>query len=154
MTYLTHKGRGGFIALMSVIIIGAMVTVMTFTLGTTSFLARFDLLARENKVVSMELVEGCVAAAALKLRQDAAYQPALGGECVSLGGTCGGGDPQKVCKICQVIENGSARTIRARALYNGSYTNLSVTDTLDANSFTVSDWSELPTYTGASCSLP
>ena len=138
---------------MSVIIIGAMVTTMMFTLGTSSFFARFDVLGSENKTASAALAAGCIAAAELKLVQDTTYQPPAGGECVTLGGTCGGTDPQKVCKICQVIVVGSERTIRARALYNGSYTNLAVTGTLESNDFTMSEWAEVPTYAGASCPL-
>lgn len=152
MRYAAHQK--GFIALMSVIIIGAVMTVMMFTLGTSGFFARFDTLGAENKAASQALAEGCIAAATLKLAQDAAYQPVADGECVTLGDSCGGADPQKVCKICQVIIGGSELTIRARALYNGSYTNLAVTGALGKNDFSVSDWSEVPTYTGALCPLP
>lgn len=152
MRYAAHQR--GFIALMSVIIIGAVMTMMMFTLGTSGFFARFDTLGSENKAASQALAEGCIAAATLELAQDAAYQPVAGGECVTLGGSCGGADPQKVCKVCQVITSGNELAIRARALYNGSYTNLAVTGTLGVNDFSVSNWSEVPTYIGASCPLP
>lgn len=135
----------GFVALMSVVIIGAILLVFVVTLGVTSFFARRDALTYENKAVSRALAEGCVNAALVRAAADPSY---TGGECIAEGGVCGGADPQKVCRICSV----SGTTIRARARYNGSYTNLEVTYT---PSFGIASWEERPTTAGwVTCNVP
>lgn len=148
MTY--RHGSRGFIALMSVIIISAILLVLMFTLGLSSFFNRFDVLDTENKRVSLGLAEACVNVAMVKIAQDPSYNPS--GECVSVSDTCGPG-AKKVCKICSV---GSTfpKTIDTRAVYNGAYSNVSVAvDNLGTGNFTVTSWSEVPTGP-AGCTVP
>jgi hypothetical protein len=138
----------GFIALMSVVVIGAILLVYVVSLGVSTFFARMDALTLENKEVSRALAEGCVNAALVRLAGDSGYAPPAGGACVELGGTCGGADPQKVCKICSV----SGGTIRARARYHGSYTNVEV---VYSSSFGINQWTERSTVSWAgTCSVP
>jgi hypothetical protein len=93
-----------------------------------------------------------VNAAQLKIAQNPSYVPSMGGECVSIGGTCGGNDSQKICKICSVTISGSIATILARATYGGAYANLMVRVTLPE--MDIVDWSELPSYAGPPCVVP
>jgi len=144
----------GFIALMSVIIISAILLVLVFTLGLSSFFNRFDTLDSENKRVSLGLAESCVNAAMLKIAQNPSYVPAVAGDCVSVGGTCGGTDPQKVCKICSVTAVGSESTVVVRALYDHAYTNLRITFANVPGTYTVTHWTELAANSVPSCTLP
>src|ERR1043166_3984600 len=83
------ENQKGFVALMSVIIISAILLTLIFTLNLSSFFARYDALGGDNKRVSLGLAEACVEAAKLKIAQNAAYTPAAGGDCVSVYDTCG-----------------------------------------------------------------
>lgn len=149
----------GFIALMSVIIISAILLVLVFTLGVSSFFNRFDALDAENKRISLGLAEACVNVAMLKIAQNPNYgtTPPLpaGGECVSVGDTCSAAASKKVCKICTVTPVATfPKTIETRAVYNGAYTNLSVAvDNSVPGNFTVNAWSELPAGP-AGCTVP
>lgn len=146
--------ESGFVALVSVIIIGAVLIVLVFTLGVSTFFTRFSVLDAENKRTSALLAEGCMNAAMLKIAQNGSYAPAAAGECVAIGGTCGGSDPQRVCKICSVNYSGSTATIETRALYNGTYTNLLArVDTAPGN-MAVTFWDEKPVSGASTCTLP
>jgi hypothetical protein len=146
-----QSGERGFVALMSVIIMSVILLVMVYTLETSSFFARFDALDGENKQVSYELAEGCVNSAMIKVAQNSSYVPAAGGDCLSVGGSCTGTDPQKVCKICSVGTSAGVTTVTTRALYNGAFTNLKVS--FNATSYAITGWSE--TQTGVTtCTVP
>ncbi|MBI5470119.1 hypothetical protein HY968_02240 [Candidatus Kaiserbacteria bacterium] len=143
----------GFIALMSVIIIGAILSIFVFTLGVSTFYARYGILDAENKKMSEVLAEGCMQAAALKIAQNSTYTPISGGECVSVGGTCGGSGVQKVCKICSVVITGTTAMMQTRATYNGAYTNLVAYIDTTSGDFS-GGYQEIPTYSGPSCVVP
>lgn len=135
MIYSHHRG---FVALMSVIIISAILLVLVFTLGTSAFFNRFDALDVESKRVSQGLAEACVNAALLKyVRGD------------YTGGTVA--VAQKTCTICQITPSG---IIQTRAVENGAYTNIKVvTIPSTAGGLVIASWSELPNAP-AGCTLP
>ncbi len=149
-----HDNNRGFIALMSVVIMSAIVLVMIFTLGASVFFSRFSVLDGENKRVSLALAEACTNTAMLKIAQDAAYTKSGTGECVSVSDTCGVSGATKTCRICHVSKTGSVYTIRTRAVYKGAYTNLSAAGTLGSTNFTVSSWGETSANPDVSCALP
>lgn len=140
---ITQIHTRGFVALMSVIIISAVLLVLVFTLHIASFFSRFDALDTENKRISLGLAESCVSAVSLKIARDPHYVPAPSGDCISVGGTCQGDDPQKVCMICSVMLNGLSATADLRARYNGAYSNLRVTINVTPGNFTIVDWKEI-----------
>jgi len=146
-----HHGRG-FIALISVIIISAILLTLVFTLGLSSFFNRFDALDAENKRVSLGLAEACVNVAMLKVAQDGSYAPAVGGDCITLGGTCHAPDPQKTCAICSVT-GGNPATVVTRAVYNGAFSTVQVTFDTTPDNFAVSRWEELSAGTLV-CAVP
>ena len=67
------KNERGFIALISVIILTAILTVLIFTTSVAGFFARFDALGSEFKRVSLGLSEACSNAALLKIAEDYDY---------------------------------------------------------------------------------
>jgi hypothetical protein len=136
------KSNSGFVALVSVVVISAVLLVIMFTLSTSSFFNRFDALDSENKRISLGLAEACVSAAMLKVAQSPAYAPAVYGDCVSLGGTCYAPDPQKVCAICSIVI-GNPEVVVTRAVYNGAYTTLRAHFDTTPGSFVVTKWEEL-----------
>jgi hypothetical protein len=149
---MTRKtASGGFVALISVIIISAILLVLVFTLEAASLFARFDSLDSENKRISLELAEACVQSAMLKEAQNPTY---AGGDCISLGGVCGGADPQQVCKICSVTYASGIATAYTRAAYRGAYTNLRVSFDTTPGSYAIQGWAELPSYGLGACPVP
>lgn len=134
---------------MSVIIISAILLVLVFTLGTSSFFNRFDALDAENKRVSLGLAEACVSSAMLRSAQGS---PASNVCVNTLGGICGV-DPQKVCKICSTVSAGGFDTTTTHAVWNGAFSTVKVTFDTTPGSFAVSKWEELPAGP-AGCTVP
>ena len=146
-----HFNERGFVALMSVIVMSAVLLVLLVTLNTSSFFSRFDALDSENKRVSTGLAESCVSALALKLAQNPNYVPIQpAGDCVSVTDTCGVTGAQKICRICSVATSGIYSTSTVRALYNGAYTTFTVAMNTTPGSFSITYWSELQNY-GPTC---
>ena len=144
----------GFVALMSVIIIGAMLSLFVFTLGVSTFYSRYGIFDSENKHMSVALADACVNSAILKIAQNPSYAPAAGGECVGVGGECGGTGELQVCKICDVTTAGAITTIQIRAAYGGAYTNVAVSVDSSDGRFGIVSRRELPTYGGPLCVFP
>lgn len=142
MTKVKHKR--GFVALMSVMIISAVLLTMVFTLGVSSFFSRFSVFDQENKFASRMLAESCIGTAMLRILQDEAY---TGDELVVVNAN----NPQAVCRICAITTDSGI--IVARATYNGAYTNLRVVGSVGPNNFMVTTWEEIPTYSGTTCTI-
>ena len=151
MNYST-AGERGFVALMSVIVISAILLVLVFSLGVSSFFNRFDALDSENKRISLGLAEACVNVSMLKVAQNSGYAPPAGGECVSVGGTCHASGPQMTCAVCSVT-SGNPTTVITRAVYNGAFSTLQVSFDTIPGSFAVTRWEELSGGYGA-CLVP
>lgn len=149
----TKNTNRGFVALMSVIVISAILLVFVFTLGVASFFNRFDTLDTESRRVSLALAEACGNMAMLKIAQDAAYTPASGGECVSVSDTCGASGATRTCRICSVALSGSEYTVLARAVYGSAYSNLRIKGSMSSTNFSVSEWTEQSAYGGPTCTL-
>jgi hypothetical protein len=67
------KKNTGFIALMSAIIISAILLLITINLSKNSFSGRLNILDSEYKERSVALAEACVDTALLKLANNSAY---------------------------------------------------------------------------------
>lgn len=152
MTYRTQQC--GFVALMSIIIMSALVIGLIFTVGVSVFFSRFSVLDGEYKRTSLALAESCTNTAMLKIAQDSAYEPVSGGECVSVSDICGVSGTVRTCKICSVTVAGGIYTIRTRAVYRGAHTTIETKGALGPDNFNVTSWREISTYTGAICPLP
>ncbi len=149
-----HTNERGFIALMSVVIIAAILLVMMSSLGIGVFLSRFDVLESENKRVGLGLAEACMNAVMLKLAQDPHYAPPIAGECVNVGDTCGAANATRVCRICSVSSGGFPKTITTRAVYKGAYSNVRIIlDNPTPGIFPILSWREEPIGT-TGCVVP
>jgi hypothetical protein len=121
--------ESGFIALMSVIIISALMMAVSFALSMSGFLARANVTDSEYKERSMALADGCADDALVKLAANSAY--------------AGNETPVDIaCTILPITTVGSQRIIKTTASVQGATTNIQVTATLDP--LTVISWQELP----------
>ena len=140
--YTSTQPRG-FVALMSVTIISAVLLVFVFGLGAVSFFARFDALDSEHKRISLSLAESCVSAALLKIAQDPAYTPAPAGDQITI-------QTGKTCKICPGTTNS---IIVTRAVHNSAYSNIRASVAVSNGTYTITSWREEAQGPSA-CTLP
>lgn len=134
----------GYIALISAIIITALLLIITFTVSFSSFFARFNILDSEYKKVSTGLAEACAETAILELAKGNILADDT---CVNVGDPCPTGP--KVCKICHVENLGSSQyDIKTRAVYEKATTNFLINVTTTTSDVIVNSWEEIGT---ASC---
>jgi hypothetical protein len=115
----------GFIALISAIIISAVLLVLVLTGSLTGWYSRFNILDAESKDRSSALADACVDTLLLQLTN---------GE--SVGGTVSVGTDE-----CEVLTSSSP--YKVQAVYNDSYTNLIVA--VDPSTLLLTSWQEVPT---------
>lgn len=134
--------HAGFVALMSVILVSAILLIIMFTLGTTSFFTRFDALDMEHKRISRELAEACASVGMLKFAEGdyGGYESRI----------LDASDTNMACAICRVTSSG---LIAARAAYKGAYTNLEIDLGNDGGAFFIRSARELPSGP-AECAIP
>jgi len=104
----------GFAAIVSVVIISVLLIALTFTLSTTGFFVRFNVLDQEFKAKSLALAEGCANRALVKLAVDSAYS---GNEDFKIG--------DDVCHIGQISNNGNY-IFKTQGIAQKAYSNISV----------------------------
>ena len=121
----------GFVALVSAVIMSAILISLMYTVGASSFYARSDALRGEFKRVSLGLAESCVSVALLALATSSdptnttghGYNPAQ--QIVQVGIDEQGRFLE--CTITSVSGSGSTvRTIGASAEYEHSYSSVNV----------------------------
>lgn len=115
---------------MSAIILSLILVGLVFTLSTSGFYTRFDVLGRENKRIALGLAESCANVALLRVGQNYAYDPTT-----DPGFIAGKGVPINVgsqkCYI-QAFNNkvvgpsNTTFTIVAQANYLGTFSNVQV----------------------------
>lgn len=125
---------GGFIVLISVVIISVLLMAVTFALSFAGFFSRFDILDAENKERSIGLAEACADTALLKIAQNPAYSPT--NEIISIG-------PYN-CTIVSVDTMGGQKTIKVKAIIQKSHTNLKIV--ANSSDLTVVSWEEVPKF--------
>ena len=130
-----HKRCGGFIALVSSIIIAVILLTAVVSLGSRGIAGRFILLDIENKQISQALAEACVQVAIIKIVNDAEYAGL--GVSVPVG--------TKTCTIVSVTTPpGGESIIQASANVNGATTNLVVkVDTVNVD---IQSWEEVGSF--------
>lgn len=133
ISHIPNSTCAGFIALMSAIIVSAVILVVTVTLSYSSFFTRYNLLDSEFKERSGALAEGCVDAALLKLAGDPSYS---GNETANIG--------SETCQIRLILISGTNKIIETRASFQNAFTNLRVT--VDQNTLAVISWIEIPHF--------
>ncbi|MDD4988822.1 MAG: hypothetical protein PHV42_00135 [Candidatus Pacebacteria bacterium] len=137
----SKKNSGGFIALVSVILISAVLLAILLSLNMSSFFTRFNILDSENKKRSEFLAEVCLDTARMNLLEDKTYS---GGETIFQG--------EDSCKICPIGFSVGTIHLETRAVVSSSHTNLKAL--LNSSNMSILSFEELPTPTSRSCSLP
>jgi hypothetical protein len=134
-----HSGQEGFLALMSAIIISAVLAVVVFSVSFAGFMTRFNILDSEYKARSYVLAEGYAGNALIILAQGLALNPSYSGTGgnVAISGTTA--DYYSVS-----ITGGSAVTINSHSVVQGATTNINISGTYSGGSFIVNSWKEVP----------
>lgn len=105
----------GFIALMSAIIISAVLLVLAVTGSLTGYYSRTNALDSEYKEKSLALAEACASQALIELVRDSAYA----GDSTTTVAT------GELCYI-GTVSGTTQKTFRTRGIYQNAYTNLEV----------------------------
>jgi len=135
----SHHQRG-FIALISAVIISAVLLALMTTAGLAGFWARFDALGSEEKAIARGLADSCINVALLALATSsdpARYAPS---EQKVVVGVSAHGD-LLTCTIKDVVHAGQNVTVEAYASSQGSFSAVSATATLPPGVRIIS-WSE------------
>lgn len=128
-----YSRDGGFIAIISAIIISMLIVTLALSTNLSIFWGRFATLDREYHKRSVGLAEGCVDVALLKLANDITY---TGGETQTIG--------SDQCTILAIppVPPGSNITIQTTATFQKSVSAMTV---VVANpSLTLVSWDEVP----------
>jgi hypothetical protein len=123
----------GFVALISAIIIAAILLIVVIAGGLAGIYTRYDILDSELKGRSAALVDACADTVAARLLADSSY---TGPETVTVGGS--------QCSILSSTASGGNRIYKLQAIYQHSYTNTLVT--FDTSSATVVSWQEVGSF--------
>lgn len=133
--YLKNK-RGGFITLVSVLIIGliSLLVVSSVLLLSTDFARDNASIAESNQAKAV--ANACAESALDKLRKDSNY---AGNEAFALnGGTC---------QIAALQGSGAVKTIQVTGLYGYSTRNVKVVTSQLKPQILISAWEEIPDLT-------
>lgn len=126
------NSNGGFIALISSIIISVLLLTIVVALNLTGFLGRFNILDSELKERSLSLAEGCVDIALLNLARNPNY---TGGATVNVG--------DDSCNI-QAIQDDTPMmgetTIKTKSVFRKAVTNLEIV--ADSGNLSIVSWKE------------
>jgi len=125
--------RSGYIALVSALIISAVVFLVVFALGQASFFGRAGVADAVYKEQARALAEACVNVALLGLSEDDNY---AGDETIAVGGD--------YCEILPVENASSGRIIYAQGMFGGAYTNFKVT--LATATVDIIKWEEVRSF--------
>lgn len=114
----THQD--GFVALISTLIISAVLMSIVIGAGAAGWYARLDVLGSESKRIALSLAESCasVALTALATSTDPTHF-AMSNHLVHIGTDARGTELK--CRIASVVHNGTDTTITTHASFNNSY---------------------------------
>ncbi len=116
MSKLINKKPNGYIALMSTIIIGAVLLVMTMEMSRTGWSTRFLILGTEAKAESLALAHSCADLAVAQIMTDPTY---LGDSTTILAsGTC------YIFPLMPNTPTPNLLTVRVRSIVRQAVTNL------------------------------
>lgn len=123
--------QNGFVALMSVIIISAILLLVAGTLSFSGFYSRYNILDSELKDRSSALAEACVDHTLLKIATNPAYS---GAATTSIG--------SEQCYTYPITPSTPTETFETLSLYKNYYTHLRIK--VSAPSLSIISWEELP----------
>ena len=138
---ILENKESGYIALISAVIIGAILTVIVYVLSFTSFSSRINILGTEFKEKSSGLADACVDVVIIRLQGNESYDPS--GDTVRI--------DDGFCNILSVSPTGSwPKTVEIQSKYPEigtkiSYTNLEVQLSKPLDEVVVDSWKEVDT---------
>ncbi|MBI2609980.1 hypothetical protein HYW53_02280 [Candidatus Giovannonibacteria bacterium] len=130
------KSDNGFAALITVIVLSAILLTVALTLNQSGFFARSAILDSEYKERSSTLAEACVDQALVKLVADPAYG---GNETISFGADA--------CSVRPILFDSPASgktTIETKANFNEAITNLRIV--VNSSDHALDSWVEIPSF--------
>ena len=122
----------GFVALISVVLISAILMLVATSLSFSGFYGRYNVLDSELKAQSKTLAQSCVDTALLKLAHDYTYNPLH--EIISIG--------ENSCTIESLMASGTQKILRTNSNYKNYTTNLIVT--IQSANLSIVSWEETP----------
>lgn len=128
-----RKNNSGFLALMSSIIISAILLFITINTSFNGFYTRFNILDTEIKERSFALADSCLDIALLKFIQDSSFS-----------GNINNSVSENSCYIGPVTTSGTQKTFKIKGVYLNAHTNLKVV--VNGTNFKVISVEEIPTY--------
>ena len=123
---MSEKPRG-FIALISAIIIAAILLLVTVSGGLIGIHSRFNILDSESKERSLALADACIDTLLIQLSVASAVTP----------GTYPVGSDS-----CQILSN--SRPYQVQGIFNNTYTNVRVS--VDPDTFAITSWEEVANF--------
>jgi len=134
MFYPSKKNKeSGYIAVISAIIVMAIVVAVALTFSSSNFLGRFDTLFLEEKEIARFVAEGCIEYARLKLAEHASYG---GNESKNIG-------PYS-CTILPIESAPGEKVIKATAAVQGKISNLKII--INANNLNLISFEEISSF--------
>ncbi|MBU6501139.1 MAG: hypothetical protein KGJ89_04615 [Patescibacteria group bacterium] len=127
------RQRGGYIALLSALIISAVVVVIILTLGQGTYLHRINIANSYFKERSRALAGACVETGLLDLTSNPNYS---GNETINVA--------SDTCRIVSVVSGGTGRVISAQGIFQNSYTNYKVT--VATSTVSILGWEEVQNF--------
>lgn len=133
MTTIGLKNNKGFIALMSAIIISAILLIIAVNTSLTGYYNRFNILNSEIKEMSSSIADACLDVAILNFALDSSYS---GNENIPVN--------LNSCYIGPVTTNSTQKIFNIKGIYKNAHTNLKVT--VDGLNFFVISVEEILTF--------
>lgn len=125
--------RGGYIALVSALIITAVIVLIVAAVGQLAFFGRAAISDVHFKEKSRALAGACANTALLKLADNANY---VGNETIAVA--------SDTCRIFAITSSSTGRIIDAQGVFQRSYTNFRITVTSGA--VDIVRWEELKSF--------
>lgn len=129
---LRRTHRDGFVALMSAVLLSAILLIIVSAGGLLGWNSRFNAFDAEAKLRSAALADACADTVLLRLSYDAGYG---GDETIPLG--------TDSCKVLPATNPyGTPRVFPIQAVFDRAYTNINVTVNIDT--LAITSWQEVP----------
>ena len=134
-----HTFQRGYSALISTLLLSAILSVLVFSASANAFLSRQNTTASEQYLQAIQLANSCASVALVNLAEDTAYSPKVGGDLISV-------LPHISCYIDSVTLAGNSATVHTHARVESSHAFVEVAATIDPSSTTVVtilNWNEI-----------
>jgi hypothetical protein len=133
MLYPNKKNMAGYTAVVSAIIVMAIILAVALVFSSSNFLSRFDTLFLEEKDIARGVAEGCLNYGRLKLAQSSSY---AGNEAKNIGSYS--------CTVLPIESAPGQKIIKATATVQNKISNLKLV--VNAATLELISFEELPTF--------